>query len=179
MKKTEKINALMTLAETAKAEATEAKQTAEKKLEEMSRKELAELAKVELKKQTKAQLIELINAKQTAETETETETEAAEETAEATETEAEELYKVVNAEADIKDDIRSRIDELFTKLAEADSTKQINRDYKKAKITVKADNKLIARINVRKTSYYLRTYKDKKETIKKDASFADIKNAIA
>lgn len=51
-------------------------------------------------------------------------------------------------------------------------------DWKKPKITVKRNNRLVARINVRAKSYYLRTYKDSVETVTKNATLEQIKKAV-
>ena len=59
-----------------------------------------------------------------------------------------------------------------------DKTITVNIDYKKAKITVKRANKLIARLNKRKNDFYLRTYKDSKETIAKNQTLDACTKAI-
>ena len=82
--------------------------------------------------------------------------------------------KVVTA---INKDV-TELKKALAQLIKDDKTITINIDYKKAKITVKKANKLIARINKRKTDFYLRTYKDSKETIAKNQSLDNCTKAI-
>lgn len=104
--------------------------------------------------------------------------------------------ETVNADAVTDKEAKKRIDNVKTELNKAlrmtvpandkDKPKKredrknvyINIDYKKAKVTIKLDNVLLARINVRKNDYYLRTYKNKAEHIAKNQTLEACTKAI-
>lgn len=86
--------------------------------------------------------------------------------------------KVEKKVATALDADKKAIKAALDKYIKDDKTITVNIDYKKAKITVKRANKLIARLNKRKNDFYLRTYKDSKETIAKNQTLDACTKAI-
>lgn len=107
----------------------------------------------------------------------ETATSETEETAQTDSTEEpkKELYTCINYE-DAKYKLATM--HLFNLIRKLVNDCTIAIDWKKPKITVKRNNRLIARINVRAKSYYLRTYHDSIETVTKNATLEQIKKAV-
>lgn len=146
-----------------------------------SKKELTDEQRKELEEKV-AKFKESLNApkteepKETAQTDSKTE-ETASDSTEETE-EPTQRHSFINYEQVANDEIAKRIKKLFFALRKLDETTVVNVDFKKAKITVKRNNRLVARINVRVKSYYLRAYHDSIKTVTKDASLEQIKKAI-